>query len=66
MATKTIADLKKLRDELVDRRRQEAYWIGGVHDNERIEKVAYVQLAIRALDAVIKEGWDDEPSGSST
>jgi hypothetical protein len=25
-----------------------------------------VQLAIQAVDAVIEEGWDDEPSGSST
>ena len=31
MATKTIADLTKLRAELVDRRRQEAYWIDGPH-----------------------------------
>lgn len=66
MATKTIADLKKLREELVDRRRQEAYWVGGAHDDERIEKVAYVHLAIQAVEAVIAEGWDDEPSGAST
>jgi hypothetical protein len=64
MATKTIADLRKLREELVDRRRDEAYQIAGVHDDERIAKIAYVQLAIQALDAVIGEGWDDTPAGS--
>jgi hypothetical protein len=66
MATKTIAHLTKLRAELVDRRRQEAYWIDGPHHDERIEKVAYVHLAIQAVDAVIQEGWSEEPSGPST
>ena len=62
MATKTIADLTKLRAELVDRRRQEAYGIGGPHDDEIIEKVAYVHLAIQAVDAVIQEGWSEQSS----
>ncbi len=64
MATKTISDLKKLREELVDRRRQEAYGIVGSDHDKGIEKVAFLHLAIRAVDAVIEEGWSDQPSGS--
>ena len=60
MATKTIADLRKLRAELVDRPRQEAYGIDGPNDDERMEKLAYVHLAILALDVAIEEGWSDE------
>lgn len=66
MAIKTIADLKKLRAELVDRRRDEVYQIASVRDDERIEKLAYVQLAIEALDAAIGEGWDDAPAAGSS
>jgi hypothetical protein len=62
MAIKTIADLKNLRAELVDRRRDEVYQIASVRDDERIQKLAYVQLAIQALDAAIGEGWDDTPA----
>jgi hypothetical protein len=62
MATKTIADLTKFRAELVDRRRREAYAIDNANDQERVEKLAYVHLAIQAFDAVIEEGWSDEPS----
>ena len=61
MATKTISNLKKLREELVDRRRREAYGIGGPDNDERIGKVGHVHLAILAIDAVIDEGWSDEP-----
>jgi hypothetical protein len=57
---KTIDDLKSLRAELIERRRTEAYWIGGPHHDERIEKVVQVHLVIAALDAVI-EGGEDEP-----
>jgi hypothetical protein len=60
MATKTTADLRKLRAELVDRRRQEAYGIDGPNHDERIQKLAYVHLAILAFDAAIEEGWGDE------
>ena len=66
MVTKTIADLRKLRAELVDRRRQEAYGIDGSNQDERIERVAHVHLAIQAIDSVIEEGWSDQPSGPST
>jgi hypothetical protein len=62
MATKTIADLTKLRAELVDRRRREAYAVDGPNHDERIEKLAYVHLAILAFDAAIEEGWSDEAS----
>jgi hypothetical protein len=66
MATKTISDLKKLREELVDRRRQEAYGIVGSDHDKGIEKVAFLHLAIQAVDSVIEEGWSDQPSGPST
>lgn len=59
MAEKTIEDLKKLRAELIERRRQEAYWVAGPHHNERIEKLIQVHTAIAALDAVIAEGKDE-------
>lgn len=62
MTTKTVANLTKLRAELVDRRRREAYAIDGPDDHETIEKLAYLHLAIQAFDAVIEEGWSDEPS----
>lgn len=64
MATKTVSDLKKLREELVDRRRLEAYGIGGPDHDQGIQKVAYLHLAIQALEKVIEEGWGDQPSGS--
>ncbi|QRM32759.1 hypothetical protein [Microvirga sp. VF16] len=60
MAGKTVEDLKKLRAELVERRRQEAYWVGGPHHDDRIQKLVQVHTAIEALDAVIAEG-EDEP-----
>ena len=62
MTTKTVADLTKLRAELVDRRRREAYAIASPDDHETIKKLAYVHMAIQAFDAVIQEGWSDEPS----
>jgi hypothetical protein len=61
MATKTISDLRKVREELVDRRRLEAYKIGGSDHDQGIQKVAYLHLAIEAFDAVIEEGWSDQP-----
>jgi len=56
--SKTIPDLKALRAELVNRRRQEAYWIRGPQHDERLQKIAHVHLAIAALDAVMAEGKD--------
>lgn len=52
----TVEDLKALRAELVERRSTEVYWIGNAHNYERIEKVAQIQIAIAAIDAVIAEG----------
>ena len=60
--SKTIDDLKALRAELVERRRKEAYYIGGAHHDERIALVAQVHLAIEAIDAVIAEGGDQPES----
>ncbi|UOK71559.1 hypothetical protein [Ancylobacter polymorphus] len=57
----TIDDLKVLRDQLVERRRDEAYMVGNSHHDERIEKLVRVHLAIAALDAVIVEGKDGPP-----
>ncbi|MDQ0347870.1 hypothetical protein [Ancylobacter vacuolatus] len=61
--TETIEDLKKLREELAERRRKEAHWIHHAFNYERLEKIAQVQLAIQALDAVIAEG---EPENTFT
>ncbi|MET4701925.1 hypothetical protein ABIE65_004974 [Constrictibacter sp. MBR-5] len=55
---KTIDDLKTLRAELVERRREEAYRIGSAQHDEGIEKAGQVHLAIEAIDAVIAEGED--------
>ena len=56
MAGTTIEDLTTLRAKMVERRRQEAYYIGSAHNDERIAKIVSVHLAIEALDAVIAEG----------
>ncbi|MEH2476268.1 hypothetical protein V1281_002563 [Nitrobacteraceae bacterium AZCC 2161] len=54
----TIADLKTLRAELIERRREEAYLVGGAYSDDRIAKLSAVHHAIAALDAVIEEGQD--------
>ena len=59
MGQGTVDDLKKLREELVKRRAQEAYAIRGAHNDERIMKLAAVQKAIETLDIVISEGADE-------
>jgi hypothetical protein len=62
---KTIDDLRAIRAELLERRRSEAYHISGPHQEERIEKVARLHIAIDAIDAVIKEGLD-QPEADAT
>lgn len=52
----SIGDLKRLREELAERRRKEVYWIHNAFNYERLEKTAQVELAIQAIDAVIAEG----------
>ena len=61
MAGKTIEDLKSLRAQLVERRRQEAYWAVGTgpYNETGLSKLALVDRAIEALDAVIAEGRDE-------
>jgi hypothetical protein len=61
MAGKTIEDLKSLRAKLVERRRQEAYWAteAGPLYETGLAKLAQVDRAIQALDAVIAEGKDE-------
>jgi uncharacterized membrane protein len=59
---RTVEDLKELRDELVERRRNEAYMVGGPHHDERIIKLVAVHHAIEALDAVIAEGQPETES----
>lgn len=51
---KSIEDLKKLRDELVRRRRTEVEEIASATDDERIAATVQVHLAIEALKAVIE------------
>jgi hypothetical protein len=58
MAARKVEDLRALRNELVERRRQEAYGVSGAQHHDRIEKLVQVHLAIEALDAVIEEGKD--------
>ncbi len=68
---KTIEDLKSLRAQLVERRRQEAYWAvaTGAYNETGLAKLALADRAIQALDAVIAEGKGepeeaDDASGS--
>jgi hypothetical protein len=56
---KTVKALEALRAELVERRRQEAYAIGGAYHNDRIMNAIQMHLAIEVLDAVIAEGKDE-------
>jgi hypothetical protein len=55
---KTVEDLKALREQLVERRRQEAYNLGSAHHQERLEALVLVHTAILALDDVIAQGKD--------
>jgi hypothetical protein len=48
-----LAELQKLREELVARRSEEAREVKGAHDDERIKTLGHLHLAIEALDAVI-------------
>jgi hypothetical protein len=57
----TVEELKALRNELIDRRRDEAYMASTFND-ERLAKLAAIHTAIVALDAVIAEGKDEVPS----
>jgi hypothetical protein len=61
MAGKTIEDLKSLRASLIERRRQEAYWAveTGPYNETGLAKLAQVDRAIAALEAVIAEGKDE-------
>jgi len=52
---KTIEDLKERRADLVERRMVEVFWLHK-YDDERMAKVANIQTAIAALDAVIALG----------
>ena len=52
----TIAELKALREEFVERRRQVVYLIKGAHDQGPIEAAVEAHLALAAIDAVIAEG----------
>lgn len=58
----SIEDLKKLREELAERRRKEVYWIHNAFNHDRLEKTAQVELAIQAIDAVIAEGEGEQAS----
>ena len=58
--------LKKLRTELIARRREQAYALCGANsqDEDRIAKFAHLQLAIEALSQVMdggEEGPDLDP-----
>jgi hypothetical protein len=58
MAGKTVKDLKAVRANLVELRRQEAYRVSGAP--ERTHRVLVrAHQAIEALDAVIAEGKDE-------
>ncbi len=67
MAGKTVEDLKTLLADLTERRRKEAYWASatGAYADSNIAKLAQVDRAIQALEAVIAEG-KDEPEDTET
>jgi hypothetical protein len=58
----TLDELKAVRDKLVDRRRVEAYRVGGQHHDTQIAKLNSVHTAIQALDAVIAAEEANAPS----
>ena len=60
MAGKTVDDLRALRDELIVRRRTEAYSLAALGTMGDVASLTRVHLAIEALDQVIKEG-EEEP-----
>ncbi len=68
MAGKTIEDLKALRADLVERRRQEAYWAlaAGPYNETGLAKLVLADRAIHALDSVIAEGKDEPEEASGT
>lgn len=51
----TIEELQELREKLLERRLVEVFRLTAYSD-ERIEKVAQIQAAIDAVDAVIAKG----------
>ena len=53
MSGKTVEELKAIRAEIVERRRQEADLLGGADDGDHIERLVHLHHAIEALDAVI-------------
>jgi hypothetical protein len=53
---KTVDDLRSRQSELIERRHQAAYSLGSAHDKEGLEQLVIVHQAIKALEAVIKEG----------
>jgi hypothetical protein len=60
MATKTVRDLEALRDQLIKRRRREAYMTcDDLGVTGHMSALALVHQAIEALDVVIKEGKDE-------
>lgn len=59
----TVSELQELRDALVERRVHDAYLVASAHNDERLEKLVRVHLAIEALDAVIAEGASKPESG---
>jgi len=67
MAGKTVEDLRTLLADLTERRRKEAYWAcaAGAYADSNIAKLAQVDRAIQALEAVIAEG-KGEPEETET
>lgn len=60
---KTVDDLRRTCEELVERRRREAYALAGPEDQSGMARLVQLHLAIMALEAVIAEGrdqWEDE------
>jgi hypothetical protein len=58
----TLDELKAVREKLVDRRRVEANRVGSEHHDTQIARLNSVHTAIQAIDAVIAEGEEAEPS----
>jgi len=63
---KTIADLKALREVLIEQRRAAAYLIVPGQQPDRVAVLANLHLAIDAVEEVIEEGHDEGGADAKT
>ena len=63
---RTVADLKGLREVLLEQRRAAAYLIVPGQQPDRVASLANLHLAIDAVEEVIEEGLDEGGADSAT